>query len=150
MKRSTALSLHLLSKRSHRVLTSAALLGAVGLGVVFTSRHHQEATTPSSPHTALHPQPASRKAVIYSVTESKNEQMEKKEEQQQKGKKRVVIVGAGVIGVTTAYYLARSGRYEVVVIERNSRPAMETSFANGGHVCPRQNPLSSSAPSLHI
>ncbi len=44
---------------------------------------------------------------------------------------KVVIMGGGVIGVTTAYYLARSG-HEVTVIERQSGVAAETSFANAG------------------
>ena len=38
-------------------------------------------------------------------------------------------MGAGVIGTTTAYYLAKSGA-NVTVIERQPDPAMETSFAN--------------------
>ena len=48
---------------------------------------------------------------------------------------RVVILGAGVIGVTTAYQLARDG-HEVVVIERHDNPAEKTSFANAGLVAP--------------
>lgn len=51
------------------------------------------------------------------------------------GKERVAVLGAGVVGLATAYYLARTGRYEVVVIERQPGPAMETSFANGGQNC---------------
>jgi hypothetical protein len=53
------------------------------------------------------------------------------------GKERVAVLGAGVVGLATAYYLARTGRYEVVVIERQPGPAMETSFANGGQNCVR-------------
>lgn len=45
----------------------------------------------------------------------------------------VLVLGAGVIGVTTAYYLAKAG-HKVAVIERQSGPAMETSFANGGQI----------------
>src|SRR5206468_1617574 len=45
----------------------------------------------------------------------------------------VTILGAGVIGVTTAYQLARLG-HEVVVLDRQSGPALETSFANAGEV----------------
>lgn len=52
-------------------------------------------------------------------------------------KETIVVLGAGVIGVTTAYYLARTGRYNVVVVERQPGPALETSFANGGHICVR-------------
>ncbi|MBY0612381.1 MAG: D-amino acid dehydrogenase [Beijerinckiaceae bacterium] len=48
---------------------------------------------------------------------------------------KVVILGSGVIGVTTAYYLARAG-HEVTVIDRQSGPALETSFANAGEVSP--------------
>lgn len=46
---------------------------------------------------------------------------------------RVVILGAGVIGVTTAYYLARLGA-EVEVLDRQREPGMETSFANAGEL----------------
>lgn len=48
---------------------------------------------------------------------------------------KVLIVGAGLIGVTTAYLLRRRG-YEVTVLERREGPARETSFANGGFLCP--------------
>ncbi|MBC7479213.1 MAG: D-amino acid dehydrogenase [Pseudorhodobacter sp.] len=48
---------------------------------------------------------------------------------------RIVILGAGVIGVTSAYYLAQSG-HEVTVIDRQSGPALETSFANAGEISP--------------
>lgn len=48
---------------------------------------------------------------------------------------RVVIVGAGVIGVCTAYYLNEMG-CEVVVIERNSGVAQEASFGNAGVIAP--------------
>ncbi len=48
---------------------------------------------------------------------------------------KVVILGAGVIGVSTAYYLAKAG-HEVTVIERQPGPALETSFANAGEVSP--------------
>jgi D-amino-acid dehydrogenase len=46
---------------------------------------------------------------------------------------KVTILGAGVIGVTTAYQLAKQG-HEVVVVDRQSGPALETSFANAGEV----------------
>ncbi len=45
----------------------------------------------------------------------------------------VVVIGAGVIGVTSAYYLARAGA-RVTVIDRQPGPALETSFANGGQI----------------
>lgn len=48
---------------------------------------------------------------------------------------KVIVLGSGVIGVTTAYYLARGG-HEVTVIDRQPKPAQETSFANAGEVSP--------------
>jgi D-amino-acid dehydrogenase len=48
---------------------------------------------------------------------------------------KVVVLGAGVIGVTTAYELAGAG-HEVVVLDRQAAPALETSFANAGEVSP--------------
>ena len=48
---------------------------------------------------------------------------------------KVAVLGSGVIGVTTAYYLAQSG-HEVVVLDRQSGPALETSFANAGEISP--------------
>ena len=48
---------------------------------------------------------------------------------------RVLILGAGVIGVTTAYELANDG-HQITVIDRQSKPAMETSFGNAGLICP--------------
>ena len=48
---------------------------------------------------------------------------------------RAVVLGAGVVGVTTAYELAKDG-HEVTVIERLTEPASETSFANAGLIAP--------------
>lgn len=48
---------------------------------------------------------------------------------------KVLILGSGVIGVTSAYYLARAG-HEVTVVDRQPEPALETSFANAGEVSP--------------
>ena len=48
---------------------------------------------------------------------------------------RVIVLGGGVIGISTAYYLAEAG-HEVVVIDRQEGPALETSFANAGQVSP--------------
>jgi len=44
---------------------------------------------------------------------------------------KAIVLGSGIIGTTTAYYLARAG-HEVHVIDRQREAAMETSFANGG------------------
>ena len=48
---------------------------------------------------------------------------------------KVIVLGSGVIGTTTAYFLALAG-HDVTVIERQSGAAMETSFANAGQVSP--------------
>lgn len=48
---------------------------------------------------------------------------------------RVLVLGSGVIGTASAYYLARQG-FQVVVVDRQNAPAMETSFANAGQVSP--------------
>jgi D-amino-acid dehydrogenase len=48
---------------------------------------------------------------------------------------KVVILGAGVIGVTSAWYLRQAG-HDVTVVDRQSAPARETSFANAGEVSP--------------
>ncbi|WP_377705753.1 D-amino acid dehydrogenase [Pseudoduganella sp. UC29_71] len=48
---------------------------------------------------------------------------------------RIVILGSGVIGVTTAYYLAQAG-HDVTVLDRQSASAQETSFANAGQISP--------------
>src|SRR5579864_7284315 len=48
---------------------------------------------------------------------------------------RVLIIGAGLIGVTSAYSLRRRG-HEVVVIDRAAGPGLETSFANGSLLTP--------------
>ena len=48
---------------------------------------------------------------------------------------KIIIIGAGVIGSTTAYYLAKSG-HDIEVIDRQEGPALETSFANAGMLTP--------------
>jgi D-amino-acid dehydrogenase len=48
---------------------------------------------------------------------------------------RVLVLGSGVVGVSTAYYLARAG-HEVTVVDRQPGPALETSFANAGQISP--------------
>lgn len=57
---------------------------------------------------------------------------------------RVVVLGAGILGVSSAWYLHRAG-HEVAVVDRQPASAMETSFANGGqrstgHVEPWASP----------
>lgn len=46
---------------------------------------------------------------------------------------KVVVLGAGVVGVAAAWYLAQDG-HEVTVLDRHEGPALETSFANGGQI----------------
>ncbi len=46
---------------------------------------------------------------------------------------RVLVLGAGVVGVTAAWYLAADG-HEVTVVDRQPGPARETSHANGGQI----------------
>ncbi len=48
---------------------------------------------------------------------------------------KVIVMGGGVIGVTSAWYLARLG-HEVELIDRQDHAGMETSFANAGQVSP--------------
>jgi len=46
---------------------------------------------------------------------------------------KVLVLGAGVVGVTSAWYLASAG-HEVTVIDRQTGAGLETSFANGGQI----------------
>ena len=46
---------------------------------------------------------------------------------------KVLVLGAGVIGTSTAWYLTQHG-HEVTVIDRRDAAGMETSFANGGQI----------------
>jgi D-amino-acid dehydrogenase len=46
---------------------------------------------------------------------------------------RVTVLGSGLLGVSSAYYLSQLG-HEVTVIDRQASPAAETSFANGGQI----------------
>ena len=46
---------------------------------------------------------------------------------------KVLVLGAGVIGVTSAWYLVEAG-HEVTLVERRTAPGLETSFANGGQI----------------
>lgn len=47
--------------------------------------------------------------------------------------KKIAVVGAGITGITAAYYLAKKG-HRVTIFEQERHPAMRTSFANGGQV----------------
>lgn len=48
---------------------------------------------------------------------------------------KVLVLGSGVIGVTSAYYLAKKG-FDVMVIDRQPAVGLETSFANAGQISP--------------
>ncbi len=48
---------------------------------------------------------------------------------------RVLVLGSGVIGTASAWYLARAG-FEVTVVDRQPGPGDETSFANAGQISP--------------
>lgn len=48
---------------------------------------------------------------------------------------KIIVVGAGLIGLTTAYYLRKHG-HEVTVLDRQAGPGLETSFANGALLTP--------------
>jgi len=67
----------------------------------------------------------------------------------------IAVLGTGVTGIATAWYLRKAG-HGVTVIEQRSGPGLETSYANGGqisvsHVGPRANPRApvQSAFSVH-
>ncbi|SOD98293.1 FAD-dependent oxidoreductase [Caenispirillum bisanense] len=61
---------------------------------------------------------------------------------------KVLVLGAGVVGVTTAWYLARAG-HTVAVVDRQPEPAGETSYANAGLLTP-SDALSWAAPSAPL
>lgn len=48
---------------------------------------------------------------------------------------KITVLGSGVVGVTSAWYLAQAG-HEVTVVDRQPGAGMETSFANAGQVSP--------------
>ena len=50
---------------------------------------------------------------------------------------KIIVVGAGLIGVSTAFFLNQQG-HEVIVLDRKDGPGMDTSFANGGMLTPSQ------------
>jgi len=47
--------------------------------------------------------------------------------------KKIAVIGAGIAGITSAYYLAKAG-HSVFVYEEETGPARKTSFANGGQI----------------
>lgn len=51
-------------------------------------------------------------------------------------REKVVIVGGGVIGITSAYFLLQSQKYDVVLVEKKENVSQETSFNNGCIFCP--------------
>jgi D-amino-acid dehydrogenase len=46
---------------------------------------------------------------------------------------KVIVLGAGLLGVTSAYFLRQQG-HDVTVVDHQASPAAETSFANGGQI----------------
>ena len=46
---------------------------------------------------------------------------------------KTAVVGAGILGINTAYYLAKKG-HDVVVFESKEQPGMDTSYSNGGQI----------------
>ena len=67
------------------------------------------------------------------------------------GPRHFLVLGAGVVGVTTAYKLAANGR-RVAVVDAEDRAAMVTSYANAGLLAPAQGYAwaSPSAPGLML
>eukprot|EP00736_Rhodelphis_marinus_P010300 Rmarinus@m.4878 len=61
--------------------------------------------------------------------------------------KKVVIVGAGIAGLSTAFYLSQDDNIKVICIDRHSEVANETSLFNGAILCPS---ISSAWPSLKL
>ena len=46
---------------------------------------------------------------------------------------KIKIIGSGITGITTAYYLARND-HEITIYDERRYPAMATSYANGGQI----------------
>ena len=51
-------------------------------------------------------------------------------------KEKIVIIGGGIIGLTTSYYLCQTGKYDVTLLEKNDDISLESSFKNGCNFCP--------------
>ena len=47
----------------------------------------------------------------------------------------IAVLGAGVVGITTAWYLQKQG-HQVTVVDRQNQSGLETSYANGRYRCP--------------
>jgi D-amino-acid dehydrogenase len=63
---------------------------------------------------------------------------------------RVLVLGAGILGVHTAYFLRQRG-YDVTVVDRQPGPALETSYANGSQISVSQSdPWASPAAPLKV
>src|SRR5579859_2595559 len=61
-----------------------------------------------------------------------------------------LVIGGGLLGVTSAWYLAERG-FEVTLLERREGTALETSFANGGLLTPSQSdPWNGPGTWLHL
>lgn len=48
---------------------------------------------------------------------------------------KVLVLGAGVVGLATAWYLRRDG-HAVTLVERAEQPALGSSYGNAGGLCP--------------
>lgn len=51
-------------------------------------------------------------------------------------KEKILIIGGGIIGLTTSYYLCQTGKYDVTLLEKNDDISLESSFKNGCNFCP--------------
>ena len=61
----------------------------------------------------------------------------------------VVVLGADIIGITTAYFLTKAG-HRLTVIERNSHAGLETSYANGRAATPKGTPILGPSPIANL
>lgn len=53
-------------------------------------------------------------------------------------RERIIIIGGGVIGLSTAYYLAKLKKYDVILLEKNDTFTQSSAQENGGVLCPSQ------------